>query len=116
MHIGARVKRLEQVIVEVVKLTPLPVQEVIRGLQALRGVAHISAVTFAAELGNITSRFESARKLMGYSGAIPREDPRGKRKRQRSVTNQERQRTPTKNRRRIGLELSTLAKRRGQVE
>jgi len=46
-----RVKRLEAAILEVVKLAPQPMQEVIRGLQALRGVAHISAVTIASELG-----------------------------------------------------------------
>ena len=60
-----RVKRLEQSIVEVIKLAPARVQEVIRGLQALRGMAHISAVTIAVELGNITSRFESARESDG---------------------------------------------------
>jgi hypothetical protein len=60
-----RVKRLEQSIVEVIQLAPAPMQEVVRGLQALRGIAHISAVTIAVELGNITSRFENARDLMG---------------------------------------------------
>ena len=85
-HMGERVKRLEESIVEVVKLAPAPMQEVIRGLQALRGVAHISAVTIAAELGNITSRFESARKLMGYSGAFPSEDSSGKRIRKGGIT------------------------------
>ena len=60
-----RVKRLEEAILEVVNQAPQAMQELIRGLQALRGVAHISAVTIAAELGNISSRFESARKLMG---------------------------------------------------
>jgi len=78
-HMSARVKRLEEAILEVVKLAPQPMQEVIRGLQALRGVAHISAVTIAAELGNISSRFESARKLMGYSGVFPSEDSSGNR-------------------------------------
>ena len=107
-HMGYRVKRLEEVIVEVVKLAPAPMQEVIRGLQALRGVAHISAVTIAAELGNITSRFESARKLMGYSGSFP------KRRLQRQAHSkrryyQGRQRAPQTNRCRIGLELSTPA-------
>src|SRR5712675_342353 len=58
-----RVKRLEQSIVEVIQLAPAPMQEVVRGLQALRGIAHISAVTIVVELGNITSRFESARDL-----------------------------------------------------
>jgi hypothetical protein len=34
-------------------------------------------VTIAAELGNISSRFETARNLMGYKGAFPSEDSRG---------------------------------------
>jgi transposase len=85
-HMGERVKRLEQSIVEVVKLAPAPVQEVIRGLQTLRGVAHISAVTIIAELGNISSRFESARKLMGYSGVFPSEDSSGERIRRGGIT------------------------------
>jgi transposase len=85
-HMSARVKRLEEAILEVVKLAPQPMQEVIRGLQALRGVAHISAVTIAAELGNISSRFESARKLMGYCGVFPSEDSSGKRIRKGGIT------------------------------
>src|SRR5664280_3915410 len=44
-HMGERVKRLEKSIVEVIQLAPASMQEVVRGLQALRGVAHISAVT-----------------------------------------------------------------------
>ena len=60
-------------------------QEVVKGLQALRGIAQISAVTIAAELGNI-SRFEGARQLMGYSGAVPSEDSSGKRKQRGSIT------------------------------
>ena len=85
-HMSARVKRLEEAILEVVKLAPQAMQELIRGLQALRGIAHISAVTIAAELGNISSRFESARKLMGYSGAFPSEDSSGDRIRRGGIT------------------------------
>jgi transposase len=85
-HMEQRIKRLEQSILEVVKLAPAPVQAVIQGLQALRGVAHISAVTIAAELGNISSRFESARKLMGYSGVFPSEDSSGQRIRRGGIT------------------------------
>ena len=85
-HMSARVKRLEEAILEVVKLAPQPMQEVIRGLQALRGVAHISAVTIASELGNISSRFQSARKLMGYCGVFPSEDSSGKRIRKGGIT------------------------------
>jgi transposase len=46
-------------------------QEVIQDLQALRGIARISAVTIAAELGQV-SRFAGARELMGYCGAVTR--------------------------------------------
>lgn len=85
-HMSARVKRLEEAILEVVKQAPQTMQELIRGLQALRGIAHISAVTIAAELGNISSRFETARKLMGYSGAFPSEDSSGNRIRKGGIT------------------------------
>ena len=84
-HMAARVKGLEQAITEVVKLASPGVQEVVKGLQALRGIAEISAVTIVAELGQI-SRFDTARQLMGYSGAVPSEDSSGKRKRQGSIT------------------------------
>ena len=85
-HMNAWVKRLEEAILEVIQLAPAPMQEVIRGLQALRGIAHISAVTIAVELGNITSRFERARDLMGYSGAFPSEDSSGKSIRRGGIT------------------------------
>jgi transposase len=84
-HMAERVKRLEQAIGEAVKLASPQMQEVIGGLQALRGVAQISAVTIVAELGNI-SRFESARQLMGYSGTVPRENSTGKRQQRGSIT------------------------------
>jgi transposase len=84
-HMAERVERLEQAIVEAVKLASPQMQEVIRGLQALRGIAGISAVTIAAELGNIT-RFESARQLMGYSGTAPSENSSGKRQQRGSIT------------------------------
>jgi len=84
-HMGERVKRLEEAIREAVKLAPVAMQEVIRGLQALRGIAEISAVTVVAELGQI-SRFESARQLMGYSGAVPSEESSGQRQQRGGIT------------------------------
>jgi transposase len=84
-HMAARVLRLEQAITEAVKLAPAEIQQVVRGLQALRGIAEISAVTIVSELGSI-SRFESARQLMGYSGAVPREDSSGKSTRRGPIT------------------------------
>lgn len=85
MKSGERVKRLEQAITEAVKLASPEIQEVVKDLQALRGVAQISAVTIVAELGNI-SRFEGARQLMAYSGTIPSEDSSGQRTRRGSIT------------------------------
>jgi transposase len=76
---------LEEAIREAVKLAPAGMQEVIHGLQALRGIAEISAVTVVAELGQI-SGFESARQLMGYSGAVPSEASRGQRQQRGSIT------------------------------
>src|SRR5258708_26202688 len=84
-HMGERVVRLEQAIGEAIKLASPQIQEVVKGLQALRGIAQISAVTIAAELGNI-SRFEGARQLMGYSGVVPSEDSSGKRMKRGSIT------------------------------
>ena len=60
-------------------------QQVINDLQALRGIADISAVTIASELGQV-SRFGSARQLMGYCGVVPSEDSSGKRTRRGSIT------------------------------
>jgi transposase len=84
-HMGERVKRLEQAIGEAVKLASPPMQTVIQGLQALRGVAQISAVTIVAELGEL-SRFQSARQLMGYSGTVPSENSSGKRTQRGGIT------------------------------
>jgi len=84
-HMGERVARLEKVIEEAAKLASPEIQEVVKDLQALRGIAPISAVTIAAELGNI-SRFEGARQLMGYSGAVPSESSSGKRTQRGSIT------------------------------
>ncbi|HEY6444936.1 MAG TPA: IS110 family transposase [Acidobacteriaceae bacterium] len=84
-HMVERVKRLEEAIREAVKLAPAGMQDVIRGLQCLRGLAEISAVTVVAELGQI-SRFASARQLMGYSGAVPSEKSSGKRQRRGGIT------------------------------
>jgi transposase len=84
-HMAERVLRLEQAITDAIKLATPEMQEVIRGLQALRGIAEISAVTIVSELGRL-SRFENARQLMGYSGAVPSENSSGKRVQRGSIT------------------------------
>jgi transposase len=84
-HMTERVKRLEQAIGEAVKLASPEVREVVNGLQALRGIAEISAVTIVAELGSMT-RFEGARQLMAYSGTVPSENSSGQRTRRGGIT------------------------------
>ena len=54
-------------------------------LQALRGVAKISAATLVSEPGEL-SRFDNPRKLMAYSGAVPGEDSSGERVRRGAIT------------------------------
>ena len=58
---------------------------VIEALQALRGIARISAVTLVAELGQL-SRFARPRQLMGYSGAVSREHSSGERIRRGAIS------------------------------
>ena len=84
-HMAERVLRLEQAITDAIRLASAQTQEVVRGLQALRGIAEISAVTIVSELGEL-SRFENARQLMGYSGAVPSENSSGKRVQRGSIT------------------------------
>ena len=75
-HVRERIVRLERAIDEAVERAPAQMRAVVEGLQALRGVAKVTAATIVAELGNL-SRFESPRLLMGYSGAVPREHSSG---------------------------------------
>jgi transposase len=84
-HMGERVKRLEQAIRDAVKLAAPQIRAVIAGLQALRGVAELSAVTIVSELGSLT-RFATPRQLMAYSGTVPSEDSSGKRTRRGGIT------------------------------
>ena len=56
-----------------------------RSLQALRGIALVTAVTIAAEVGEL-SRFAKPRQLMGYSGAVASEDSSGQRTRRGGIT------------------------------
>lgn len=84
-HANDRVRRLEEAIGEAVKQVPKPMREVLQGLQALRGIAQISAVTIVSELGQI-SRFTRARQLMAYSGTVVSEESSGERVRRGAIT------------------------------
>ncbi len=84
-HMAARIVRLDSAIEEAVKVAPAKMRAVIEGLQALRGIAQISAVTIVAELGEVT-RFTKARELMGYGGIVASENSSGERQRRGSIT------------------------------
>lgn len=77
-HAAARIERLEQAIDAAIQSVPERMRAVIEGLQSLRGIAQVSAVTIVAELGEI-SRFAHPRQRMGYSGAVSREHSTGER-------------------------------------
>jgi transposase len=84
-HAGARIARLEHAIDEAVTTAPPRMRAVIEALQALRGVARISAVTIVAEVGEL-SRFARAPELMGYSGLGACEHSSGPRTRRGGLT------------------------------
>ena len=78
-----RLKRIEDQFAEFLptwRLTP-----VVEALQGLRGVQQITAVTVAAELGDIT-RFDSPRQLAAFLGLIPSEYSSGESRRQGGIT------------------------------
>ena len=79
-HMAARLKRLEDALDEAVQTAPAPMRVVIDALQALRGIAHVSAATIVAELGQV-SRFGRPSQLMSYSGTVPSEYSSGPRTR-----------------------------------
>lgn len=84
-HAASRLERLERAIDDAVTTAPSPMRAVIEALQALRGIAKVSAVTIVAELGHL-SRFARAPQLMGYSGMGAREDSSGTRTRRGAIT------------------------------
>lgn len=58
---------------------------IIDALQALRGVAKVTATTLVSEIGNF-SRFTRAKQLMGYGGLVPSEYSSGASTRRGSIT------------------------------
>jgi len=84
-HVGTRLERLERAIDDALVDAPPRMRQVIDALQALRGIAKISAVTIVAEVGEL-SRFGRAPQLMGYCGLGAREDSSGERHRRGGIT------------------------------
>lgn len=84
-HEAERIVRLERSIDVALQSVPAMQKAVIAGLQCLRGVAKISAVTLVSELGQL-SRFGAARQLMGYAGMVSREHSSGARVNRGSIS------------------------------
>ncbi len=78
-----RVLRLTQALQEAV--TQWRFAGVVAALQALRGVAMVTAIGLVAEIGDF-GRFEHPRKLMGYLGLVPSEHSSGERTSRGSIT------------------------------
>lgn len=71
-HAAERISALERAIDEAIEHVPSAMRALIDGLQALRGIARLSATTIVAEVGPLT-RFAHPRQLMSYSGAVSSE-------------------------------------------
>ena len=84
-HASERIARLEKAIDEAITKAPEQIRSVIAALQALRGVAQITAVTIVAETGSL-SRFSNPRQLMSYSGLVSREYSSGNRIQRGGIT------------------------------
>lgn len=81
--LAERVERLTAQMAELVEETTLA--PLVKALQAFRGVSVVSAVTIAAEVGDLR-RFATASQFMSYVGLVPSEDSTGKRRRQGAIT------------------------------
>jgi transposase len=84
-HQGQRIERLEQSIDGAIEKAPAAMKAVIEALQSLRGVAKLTAVTLAVEVGTFR-RFERATQLMSYTGMVPSEHTSGSRRQQGAIT------------------------------
>jgi transposase len=81
--LAERVARLTDQVAQLVQETSLA--PLVRALQAFRGVSVVSAVTIAAEVGDL-HRFATASQFMSYVGLVPSEESTGKRRRQGAIT------------------------------
>jgi transposase len=84
-HMRERITRLERALDAAIETAPAEMRAIVAALQALRGVAKLTAVTVVAEVGRL-SRFEHPKHLMGYGGVVPSEHSSGARTRRGSIT------------------------------
>jgi transposase len=80
-----RIERLDGAIDRAINEAPEHLRALVDALQALRGVAKVTAVTLATEFGTF-SRFEKAAQVMSYTGMVPSEHSSGPRSRRGAIT------------------------------
>jgi transposase len=78
-----RVEVLTRAISDIVEKSSL--KPLVKALQAFRGISLVSAVTIAAELGDLR-RFATAPQLMGYLGLVPSEHSSGNTRKRGRIT------------------------------
>ena len=84
--ISERHERVERIEIELRdQVDGWRMKPVVVAIQALRGVAFITAATLIAELGDIT-RFENPKQLMGYLGLTPSEHSSGRKRKLGGIT------------------------------
>ena len=80
---GERIARLERALHECAQSSSQVA--LIRGLQAFRGIGFLSAVTLAAEAGDLR-RFRTAPQFMAYAGIVPSESSSGEKHQRGPIT------------------------------
>jgi len=84
-HQGQRIERFDGAIDRAVASAPEQLRAIVDALQALRGVATVTAVTLATEFGCF-GRFERAVQVMSYTGMVPSEHSSGPKTRRGGIT------------------------------
>ena len=84
-HQGHRIERFDGAIDRAIEVAPKQLRAIVDALQALRGVAKVTAVTLATEFGCF-SRFEKAAQVMSYTGMVPSEHSSGAKTHRGAIT------------------------------
>jgi transposase len=84
-HQTQRIERIDGAIDRAITEAPHQLRAIVDALQALRGVAKVTAITLATEFGCF-SRFQKARQVMSYTGMVPSEHSSGARNRCGAIT------------------------------
>lgn len=85
LHQRERLARLDLAIDRAIESAPPEKKAIVDALQALRGIAKLTAVTIVTEVGTF-QRFRKPTELMGYTGLVPSEYSSGGREAKGRIT------------------------------